>query len=617
MTKKINRRTFLTHAGYGLRAIPLTGLSWSLVRNSVAALQWSQSKKLIATTDYTVSVGRNHRGSRYSAPIPRSDEYYADYKHFMNKTQLDELHRVLASLGVTRHQWIVDTYWDLYENYPHGFNLLEEVVKSAHTHGIEVYAVIKPFEGGGFGTILPHSMPIPEETAVKDLRGIFPLIRPFVAQNPHLCLKCKPGKYEYKTRLKKIRLIKSDDKPTRIKEQHLTLFTSATNNKFEVYKGPVNFRESVEWCFRFPLWKKCRVIHLDGLDIPATHKYVLIKCSLADDTADFGNEKGNILELEGVNGKIVPHYLGEGPVHLKNHLGFYQSKVSSEIYRYLKNPEVLSEIDNATKMEKHYQNFYSFDTYKVTDPKILDKDGYIVAACGKPEYLLGNLHPIYPEVRNCWLEMTRFCLDQGVDGINYRIANHSKLPDYWDYGFNEPVLEATGGRTDYPTISRINGDAYTQFLREARELIKSRGKKLTHHLHGSMLIPDDRGRLPSLPPNFEWQWETWVKEIADELEFRGGFMLHPWNLTKALDIFTAVTQEAKKPFYYQGDFHGMTFDGPFKITKEEIDLVNNHPGLDGMVLYETANFTKISNNEKVVGSPEHGEIIEKYFFRKR
>jgi hypothetical protein len=72
----------------------------------------------------------------------------------MNKEQLEELHKGLASLGVSRHQWMFDTRTILYENYTHGFDLLAEAADSAHKYGIKFYAEIKPFEGGGFGTPL-------------------------------------------------------------------------------------------------------------------------------------------------------------------------------------------------------------------------------------------------------------------------------------------------------------------------------------------------------------------------------------------------------------------------------------------------------------------------------
>jgi hypothetical protein len=471
MRKRINRRTFISQTGYGIGAATLTGLSWS-DNTIVKGLHERSAKKLMATTDYTDNIGINHRGSRYGAQVPRPDEYYANYKCFMNKTQLDELHGVLASLGVTRHQWITDTYWTLYENYPHGFNLLAEAVKSAHAYGIEFYAEIKPFEGGGFGTILPHSMPLPEGTAAKDMRGIFPIVRPFVAVNPQFCLKRKPGTYEYEGPVTKIRLIKSDDKPTRVKSEHLSILTSPSNCGFSPYNGPVSFRESIEWRFQFPNWEQCRVLHLENLILPESHKYILIKCALADEDADFSNENGKILELEGDRGKVIPHILSTGPVSPESHYNsFYHSKILKDLLRYIQHPEVKSETKTLQMLQKHYNNFYNFDSYKLTDRKTLDADGYIAAACGKPEYMLGNLHPVYPEVREYWLDLVRFCLDQGVDGINIRVANHTKLPDYWEYGFNEPVIQASGGKTDYPTVSRINGEAYTQFLREARDLI--------------------------------------------------------------------------------------------------------------------------------------------------
>jgi hypothetical protein len=88
-------------------------------------------------------------------------------------------------------------------------------------------------------------------------------------------------------------------------------------------------------------------------------------------------------------------------------------------------------------------------------------------------------------------------------------------------------------------------------------------------------------------------------------------MLRPWNLAWVLDTFSAVTQRANKPFYYQGDFHGMTFEGPFNITEEEISLVDNHPGLDGIVLYETANFIKLNDDGNVVASSKFKDIVDK------
>ena len=594
----MNRRTFLTRTLSGMGAVAISSATGPFVKTTCAQSKPQTAKKLFATTDYSDNVLVN--------------------ESFMDKKQLDDLHKTLAILGVTRHQWIVSTYWTFYEDYLHGFDLLAEAVKSAHAHGIELYALIKTFEDGGVRTVLPHSMPFPKgAVAFRDMCGLSIWAHPFAASHPEMCLKRKAGTYEFEGPVTTVRLIKDNDEPTRVKAEHLSIWTSSSNNKFLPYNGPVSIRESVEWRSCFPKWKQCRIIHLEDLKIPKDQTYILIRCSLADDMGDFCNENGQIIELVGPDNENIPFILSKGPVTFETHnRDLFQHKTRKRAIRYLQLPEVQKELNNPEKMQGHYDNFYVFDEYfKVTDRKTLDKDGFIAVACGKPEYMLGNLHPIYPEVRKHWLDITRFCLDRGVDGINFRMGNHTRSPEYWDYGFNEPVLEASGGRTDYPTICKINGNAYTQFLREAKKLIKSRGKGITLHLHAGMLMPDDRGRLSPLPPNFEWQWETWVREIADELEFRGVYKLRPWNLKRVLDTFSFVTRASNKSLYFQSDFHSYRNDEGRKHAKrQEIELVKNDPGLDGFVLYETANYTRLNENGSIELKPYMDDVIRTHYF---
>ncbi len=618
MNKRFTRRSFVatTLSGAGAVALGSTLGAFTKIEMTAREAGGSKVKKLFATTDFSDNIIINHRGTRYGAPEARTDEYYLQHKCFMDQAQLDGLHQFLASVGVTRHQWIVDTMWCLYENYPHGFDLLKAAVDSAHNYGLEFYAEIKPFEGGGFGLILPGTMPCPASCgAFRDLRGIFPSMRRFVAAHPEFNLKRKTGTYECSGTVSAIRLVKSDNRPTRVKPGHLSLWTSPTNNQFVKYEGPVTFRETIEKRYRFPYWRQCRVLHLEGLKIPQGHNYFLVKCAVADGEGDFSNEKGNIIELEDAGGKTLPYTLSSGPVSLNDHYeSFYQSKLLKQVVSYLQHPEVQAEISDRRKMEKHYRDFYAFGDYDITDLVTLDKDGYVAAVCGKPEYIEGQFHPIYSEVREYWLDMVRFCLDRGVDGINIRTSNHTLSIENWEYGFNEPVLKKSGGKTDFATISRINGEAYTLFLREVKDLVKSRGKSLTVHLETELIMPDDRGKQSSLPYNFEWQWKTWVNEIADELEIRGIYQLRPWNFSKAVDLFSAAACAAGKPVYLQGDFHGMTFEGPFASTEAEIELVKNHPGLDGYVFYETANITRINDDGNLEGNSILGEVFKKSLF---
>ena len=594
MTNTINRRSFLNQSLLGIGTIAFSSAGLPLTQVSNKTSHSSGRKKLLATTDYYDNIIHG--------------------KFLFERVHLDALHKYLASIGVTRHQWMLDTIWNFYDSDTGRYDLLAEAVKSAHAHGLEFYAEIKPFEGGAFGSSYPHSLPFPKNAnALRDMRGIFPVARPFVAANPHLSLKRRPGTFEANRPVSAIRLVKGNSNPTRVRPEHLSVWTSHQNNGFIRYEGPLSIRESTEWRPTFPKSQQCRIIYLENLQIPKDHKYILIRCSLTDGNSDFTNERGNIVELIAADGSNIPHIPSTGPVNYEDHRASYDNLMWEDIVRYFRIPEVLSEFTDPIKARKHYEDFYGFDErVKITSPWTLDRAGYIAIACGKPEYMLGNLHPIYPEVRNHWLDMVRFCLDRGVDGINFRTSNHTRSPEEWEYGFNEPVIEAAGGKTDYPTIRRINGNAYTQFFREARELIKSRGKSITIHLYSQMLMPDDRGsNLNYIPPNFEWQWETWVKEIADDLEFRGAWTFNPWNLKQVLETFSSVTKAANKPFYFQGNMKELGFQDPNKypFTREELNMVKNDPAWHGFVLYETANFSKIYKDGRLEGSRDLEEIL--------
>lgn len=585
----VSRRTFLGSAASGLAVV-----SFSRAASQATSKSSTKGKKLLATTDYTDNIGNG----------------------LFSRVHLDSLHRYLAELGVHRHQWIVDTVWNLYDRASGGFDLLAEAVQSAHHHGLEFYAEIKPFEGGGFTDPLPHSFPIPDpSTAVQDMRGIHPMVRPFVAQNPHLCLRRRPGTTTAKGPITTIRLVRGDDRPTRIKAEHLSIWSSKRNCGFTRYQGAVSFRETVEWRPSYPKSQNCRILHLEGLRLPDDHTYILVRCSLADPRGDFANERGSIIELDNKNGEHLPYIASTGPVTFADHSSNYNRYPLTSIVRYLQQPDVQSVFNDPATGEKLYQDYFCFsERQKTTALHTLDRAGYIAVACGKPEYMIGNLHPIYPEVRRHWLDMVQYCLDRGVDGINIRHSNHSRSPEAWEYGFNEPVLQASGGRTDYPTIRRINGDAYTQFLRETRQLVKKHSKGLTIHIYSQMLMPDDRPeQLSYIPPNIDWQWETWVRDIADDVELRGAWSLRPWNLRQVVETISRVTREAGKPFYFQGNMKEIKYDWPLDITAAELDMMSRHPEIHGFVLYETAHFASMSKEGIVKQNPDLEKLLKNYY----
>lgn len=171
MAGKMSRRSFMATGLTGAGALAFNTEIVQVNSNHPGLSRRSNGKKLIATTDYAVSIGQC----------------------IYRKSHLDDLHKYLASVGVTRHHWIYEPTWDHYGVYPDGFDLLAEAVKSAHRFGIEFFAEIKPFEGGGDGDTYPLTLPFPEGVcALKDLRGIYGDSRPFTAAHPHLSLKRHP-----------------------------------------------------------------------------------------------------------------------------------------------------------------------------------------------------------------------------------------------------------------------------------------------------------------------------------------------------------------------------------------------------------------------------------------
>ncbi|MEX2045447.1 MAG: hypothetical protein WD941_08855 [Opitutus sp.] len=615
MANIINRRTFLNRAARGAGSVALGSALSPFVQISLAQSTPPRTggrKRLLATTDYT---------GNYS-----SDGFY-------DRAMLDDLHGYLASIGVTRHQMIVDIDRDLdlyHEHQPPGFDLYSEAVASAHAHGLEFYAQIKLNEGGG-RELLPNTLPFPADPiAVRDLRGIFARASPFVARNPQMCMRRRPGTFEVRGPVSSIRLVKSDDQPTRIREGHLSIWTSPTNNRYSRYEGPVSFRESIEWRsgFRFggtgerSESRLHRILHLDGLRLPGDHRYFLIRCSLAGEQADFTNERGSLVELSGPNQENIPHILGTGAGRYNRDA--FQSP-TARLQRYYQHPDVQAELLSPERAAEHYRDYHAFGETRITRPYTLDREGHVAIALGKPEYLLGVLHPIYPEVREYWLDRVRYCLDRGVDGIHFRHSCHVQSAEYWEYGFNDPVIVAAGGRTDHPSIQHVNGEAYTRFLREARNLIKSRGKSITIELYAQMLMPDDRPQaLPFHPPNIlNTHWKTWVDEIADDLELRGVWTLRPWNLRKVTDTFSAATRAAGKPFHFQGNLHELgaaergsdSVDGEsHHLTREELGMVREHPGIDGFVLYETNVFTRKNAAGRIEGSTALKKLIQTHWF---
>jgi len=548
------------------------------------------------------------------------DEFYFA-NGFYDKSHIDSLMAYVAGLGATRMNWVFAGFNGRYDNYPGGFDLIREAVDAAHRHGLEFFITFKPFEGA-IPQPLPLTLPHGEGCgAVWDERGIYPRCDPFAAANPHLRIERRPGTHAFSGSLRGIRLIKADDKPTRIKASHLSIWTSKTQNHFERYEGPVHFTETIERRHVFPSWRDCRVLTLDGLNIPEDHRYIIVRCELADASGDFTNERRAMLEVVNDQSQLEPWTHSGGPYNFdKDFDGHLWCNFWQEITEYGRRDDVRNILGDREAARPHFEDAFNFGSSDVTKQHTLDGLGYFAFMRGRPRYLHGALHPIYPEVREHWLDDIRFCIDRGADGADIRLSNHSTHSNEpWEYGFNAPVLERAGGSDDLEVIARVNGDSFTLFLQEAAKLLHEHGKQIGIHLNATMLERDARGTLSRMPANFDWQWRKWVIDIVDQVQLKSMHMVREWDAHRLADIYTAVANAAGKPVSFissnkEVDFCDHKGGIGHDRVRWEMDFVRNHPRIDTYELYETAQLARLDDTGRFVGSDEVAPLLRQHLW---
>jgi hypothetical protein len=377
----------------------------------------------------------------------------------------------------------------------------------------------------------------------------------------------------------------------------------------------MEWQESVEWRPCFP-WRDspCRIVTLAGLALPEDATFFLIRISKSAAPGGFTNAIEKIVELVDECGHVIPSMPSVRRADPKSMFSRACRIARLELSRYARrDPEARRLMCDEAWFLEQCRDMHRFDAG--WEDACLGRDTDIAIARGKPLYNAGSLHPIYPEVRAHWLDHIRFCIDRGVDGVNIRTANHNRPYEPWAYGFNQPVLDRMTHRGNIAEARRINGDAYTQFLREAADLLHGAGKQLGVHVHGLMLRHDDRAaNNVAFPRTFEWHWETWVQDIADYVEYRGAFFLREENQREVADRIGLLARDSGKPFVYQSMRGPMVhFDGPHHALAYEMDWVRKHPDVAAYNLYETANFSRLLPDGRFEGSPDMAELTRRHW----
>ena len=437
--------------------------------------------------------------------------------------RVDAMMVALSEMGVTRVSW--GYYGDGHGGYllPSGLdgrwgnyadtltalnNPLRAAAEAAHHHEMELYAYYKPYETGP-ALSLPDGSPEAREFGrIRQQGGWLTWLDPFLLENPGLRIRHKPDDSINdlsSVPICALKLVKKDDSPTRVTREHLQIWFSHLNYCYQPLNVDFAVHETVKSSPReirdlngALVTKKgdpVRILTLSGFRL--TDPYVLVTTDFTAGPADFENTGTDLLVALDAEGREIRGVFATG-----------ESIWQAERIDF-RNWGLVFDVG------------FGRSITRLDVPNSSGRQGLIAFTRGRNEYLPGALCETEPRVRDYWLACIREILDAGVDGVDFRVENHSTHTDYYDeYGFNDTVLKecACRGKADCRTVAQVRGKAYTSFLREAKRLIASHGKRMRINLNIDWFRLDPPpGRRLAYSANIHYDWKRWVDQnLLDE-----------------------------------------------------------------------------------------------------
>ena len=449
---------------------------------------------------------------------------------------LDQAMVLLKSIGVKRVYWLYygdvdpDSCWsgNMFRG-EYGRETLDRIgeplkaaVPVAHRHGLEIYGVLKPYDLGASGTF-PEGSHEADSSSIRRIGGAVQHVFPFIERHPHARVRRRPDQSPPDLQVqpvRKIRLLKMDDSPTRVRRESLQIWTSPNNYRYERRDAAFTLREAVEPAPRevrdsfgnivTAKGEPVRTLTLEGLDL--TDRYVMITTGFRDRKGDFRNTAVGMVEAYGADPEPLPTVVATRSGLWDSPRDFRTSglEFDSGFGRHLADLDVDNTSDRGNIRYR-----------------AMSDDGVIAFARGKNDYLPAAPCEAYPEVRKLWSGWIERIVETGVDGVALRSSSHGTFTDEpMEYGFNEPLAEEYGrlfgaelsaSEVGLRQLARLRGEHYSSFLRWASSRVREAGKKVLVHMH-----PDGFRSTPSprhwfgFSGNIDYDWKAWLNEgLAD------------------------------------------------------------------------------------------------------
>jgi hypothetical protein len=505
-----------------------------------------------------------------------------------------------------------------------------EHVFAAKRVGLDVYAIIKPYEGGGGYTEPKGRKTFLHNRSIPCLGGERMSFDAFLRENPDKRVKRKPIANYDTLMAQDIQAMTLSFCLDRVEEQisnknstvfnaksdgsildyplkALRLWGSQDNGSYEPLGGDFLISEKlVEKILvdanGVPLFAnpvRCREVEITGLRIPADLPYLAVTFDL---------EQGqrvmipfSMIKAYGENGEVpitcTPYVrtpakdvdLDQGSGRPADPAWF----TAAYPQRYDDSREFIERFQKyGFEYEWHGAGFWGNGW--------MDHPGYGIAR-GKMAYMKGTHCEAYPEVRAYWLDQVSKLVAMGLDGVDIRLQNHSGMvSDYVNYGYNEPIVAAYYKKhgvdimqeeADPIEIMRIRGDFYGDFVEAAAQVLHQNGKKLQCHLRHSLAKPRLSSAFGELGfwamPKVLPDWQR-IMALADEITLKDYNHGH-YNADQSSEIKDAA-KAMQKPLWIHCYLHqGNDLNEPFLKAVQEDERVT------GMLLYELGHNPYVNN----------------------
>lgn len=520
-----------------------------ILRCAPACLGFIMTSLLCSAQASNVAPAGSRNGFSLSVTVDFPDDIT---KGPFDPARLDQVMATIQDTGATRVNWMY--YGSIDPDDPYRGNVwqshwatyapqtlaaigepLTAAVKAAHARGLQIYGMVKPYNGGLSGTYPLGSPEAGSTSKLTRIGGTVQQVIPFLEAHPEMRLQREPLASSTAGPVREIVLSKSDASETRLTPDQVRIWVSADNYRYRplsvIPTGSVSIEPAPREVRDYHgnvltrAGDPVRVLRLKNLSL--SDPYVVLTTTFSSGLGDFRNTPSGMLTLRGDGGRELPCVVATHAALWIRPRDFRKHGLEFDMgYGHL--PIALDAPWSGAKGDP-WKPFSGEDEF--AEEALFGKGpagGFIGFSLGKNTHLAAVPCEAYPEVQALWLGWIRAMLDAGVDGVNLRISAHGCLSDEPEaYGWNPPVLAAYrqrhgDGPVDRVKLAAVRGEFYSQFVAEASRLVRSRGKKLQVHLHAEAFRPAPVfGQQNGVPANIDFQWRRWIESgWVDEVYLR-------------------------------------------------------------------------------------------------